>query len=458
MRFARAVRAGGVGALTGVLLLSSAPAASADDIRERQWALDAFAAEDIWEHATGKGVTVAVVDTGVDASHPDLKGSVVSGKDYTGGKGTKDKGRHGTAMASLIAAHGHGPGNSSGMKGLAPGAKIMPLTTQIGSTGSDTHLAIRYAVDHGAEVINLSYGGPAIYGEQKAIEYAISKDVVVVSGTGNTPGKHRQYPAAHPGVVAVGGLGRDGTLWSDSSWGSNTTLVAPAENNVVANRKYESGYALGDGTSDATAYVSAAAALVREKHPDLTAGQVINRLVKSTKPLTDAKGNAPKLPDEKFGYGVVRPYRAVTYDIPAGPEAGPLEQPDKPADSAAGDTDTGSSSSEASNGWMFALGPPIVVIGIVLVLVVGLIVLLVVLITRTKRRNAPQPGMPAGPGPAAPPGWGGGPGPAAPPPFPGQQQAPQGHPGQPQWQAPPAGQFGAPPSAPPGPPNQPPAW
>ncbi|QPP06250.1 S8 family serine peptidase [Streptomyces bathyalis] len=422
----------GTGALTGALLLGSAPVASADDIRERQWALNAFAAEDIWAHATGKGVTVAVVDTGLD-SHPDLKGAIVRGKDYTQGKGNSDNGSHGTAMSSLIAARGHGPGNKLGMKGLAPGSKIMPITVPTASTYGK---GIRYAVDHGAKVVNLSYGGPRDEGDRKAVEYAISKDVVVVAATGNTPGKHKEYPAAYPGVVSVGGLGRDGTLWEGSSWGSNTTLVAPAEKNLSASPKYKSGYAIGDGTSDAAAYVSAAAALVREKHPDLTAGQVINRLIKSAKPLTDAKGNAPKLPDEKFGYGVVRPFRAVTSDYAAGPKAGPLAQPEKSSDSAAGSTssDSGSSSSDDSSGWMYVLGPPIVLFGLILVVLIGVAVVIVVLVKRKDSRDRVSDP------------WGSGNGPT----VPGQQ-----YPGQ-QPHAP-AGQFGGPPTAPPPPPNQPPS-
>ncbi|WP_314176902.1 S8 family serine peptidase [Streptomyces winkii] len=434
----------GTGALTGALLLGSAPAASADDIRNRQWALDAFAAEDIWQHATGKGVTVAVVDTGLDASHPDLKGTEVPGKDYTNGKGNADKGRHGTAMSSLIAAHGHGPGNNSGMKGLAPRAKIMPITVPTASTYGK---GIRYAVDHGAKVINLSYGGPRDEGDRKAVEYAISKNVVVVAASGNTPGKHKEYPAAYPGVVSVGGLGRDGTLWEGSSWGSNVSLVAPAENNISANSKYESGYAIGDGTSDAAAYVSASAALVREKHPDLTAGQVINRLIKSAKPLADAKGNSPKLPDEKFGYGAIRPFRAVTANYPAGPKAGPLAQPGKSSDSAAGEasSDSGASSSDDSSGWMFALGPPIVLFGLIFVVLVGVAVLVVVLVKRRDRRDlVSDPWASGGPGGTVPPQQ-----------YPGQQYPGQQYPGQQQTSAP-SGQFGGPPNSPPPPPNQPP--
>lgn len=433
MSLRRVLHLVGTGALTGALLLGSAPVASADDIRERQWALNAFAAEDIWEHATGNGVTVAVVDTGVDKGHPDLRNALVPGKDYTNEKSdTVDGGRHGTAMASLIAARGHGAGGKSGMKGLAPGAKIMPITVPTASTYGK---GIRYAVDHGADVVNLSYAGPEDQGDREAVQYAISKDVVVVAGTGNSPGKHKNYPAAYPGVVSVGGLGRDGTLWEGSSWGSNTTLVAPAEDNISANRRHESGYGISSGTSDATAYVSAAAALVREKHRDLTAGQAINRLIKSAKPLTDAKGNAPKLPDEKFGYGVVRPFRAVTSDYAAGPKAGPLAQEEKSSDSAAGNTssDSGSSSSGDSAGWMYVLGPPIVLFGLILVVLIGVAVVIVVLVKRKDSRDRVSDP------------WGSDNGPT----VPGQQ-----YPGQ-QPHAP-AGQFGGPPYSPPTPPNQPP--
>ncbi|RAJ63565.1 subtilase family protein [Streptomyces sp. Amel2xB2] len=309
----------------------------------------------------------------------------------------------------------------------------MPLTTEIGSAGSSQGPAIRYAVDHGAKVINLSYDGPAIPDEEKAVAYAIAKGAVVVAATGNTPGKHKQYPAAYPGVVSVGALGRDGTVWERSSWGSKTTLVAPGEKNVTPDKKYESGYGYTEGTSDSAAYVSAAAALVLEKHPNLTAGQVINRLIKSAKPLTDAKGNAPKLPDEKFGYGVVRPFRAVTYDYPSGPKAGPLAPPEKSSDSAAGagSSDSGSSSSDGSSGWMFALGPPIVLFGLIFLVLVGIAVVVVVFVKRRDSRDRVSDP------------WGSGGGPTVPSQYPGQQ-----------YQAP-TGQFGGPPNSPPPPPNQP---
>lgn len=220
----------------------------------------------------------------------------------------------------------------------------------------------------------------------------------------------------------------------DSSWGSNTTLVAPAEELVSPDRTAASGYSFFNGTSAATAQVSASAALVRAEHPDLTAGQVVNRLIKTAKPLTDAKGNAPKLPDEKFGYGVVRPFRAVTYDVPAGPESGPLEQPETEASESAAPAT--SSSSDDGTGWMFMFGPPIVLFTVVFLLLVVLAVLLIVLWSRSgKKKAARQAPVGAGWGAPAPPQAGPPPGPYGAP----YGQAPPLYQGVPQ---PGPGQFG----------------
>ena len=440
MRLRRALHLVGTGALTGALLLGSAPTASADDIRDREWALDFFAAQDIWEHATGKGVTVAVVDTGVDASFPDLKGRVLKGKDFSkgGNDAQEDNAGHGTGMAGLIAGTGHGPGNKSGVMGLAPGAKILPLKVSDDDAGYgvSTEDAIRYAADHGAKVINVSLGG-SVYDdrEREAIDYARKKDAIVVAGTGNSGTRNKEYPAAYPGVVAVGGLDKSGTVWENSNWGKQTALIAPATQNVVASTDSASGYAMADGTSNAAAYTSATIALVREKHPELTPGQILNRIVKTALPVAP-KGSKPKLPSQKYGYGVIRPFRAVTYDIPAGPKAGPLAPPEKSSDSAAGagSSDSGSSSSDGSSGWMFALGPPIVLFGLIFLVLVGIAVVVVVFVKRRDSRDRVSDP------------WGSGGGPTVPSQYPGQQ-----------YQAP-TGQFGGPPnSPPPPPPNQPPS-
>ncbi|MEU9658851.1 type VII secretion-associated serine protease mycosin [Streptomyces chartreusis] len=318
-------------ALTGALLLATAPVASADYVRDQQWILNAFAVKDVWAESQGQGVTVAVVDSGVDASHPDLAGQVLEGKDFTGGgNAQEDRLGHGTSMASIIAGHGHGEGNSSGMMGLAPKAKILPLRTL--QTEKDPNhdetwaAAVRYAVDKGAKVINLSFsndGGKTLSDGRAAIAYAQAHDVVVVSGSGNEGSIAVDEPAALPGVVAVGAIDEKANRWEGSNTGKGLALMAPGVKVLAADTTRSQQYSLSNGTSDATAYVSAAAALVRSKYPDLSAGQVINRLIKSA---TFAHHKGLKAPDEEYGYGIVRPYSALTMDIPAGPKTNPLGQ------------------------------------------------------------------------------------------------------------------------------------
>ena len=428
MKLRRALHLVGAGALTGGLLLGTAPAASADSIRDRQWTLDAFAAKKIWQNSTGKGVVVAVVDTGVEASHPDIEGQILKGKDFTkeGGSAQDDLVGHGTAMAGLIAGHGHGAGGDDGVMGLAPDAKILPIRVQHYPTDTGVSMddGVRYAVDHGADVINISEVTGHDIREQRAIAYALKQGVVVVAGTGNIPGRHENFPAAYPGVVSVGGVDQNGAYWSKSSWGSNTTLIAPARNDIIAQPTTASGYAIADGTSDATAYVSASAALVIAAHPDLTAGQVINRLVETAK-IPNGVAADLKLPDPKFGYGIVRPLRAVTYDIPAGPKAGPLAQPTEgkssqpsqaspPADQQSAPEGQSPSS---SNILMYVL------IGLGVLVVIAVVV---ILIAKKNKGGGNGPQGPAGGMPPMP------------------------HQGNQQYQTP-LGQFGPPP-----PPNQPP--
>ncbi|MDF3140198.1 MULTISPECIES: type VII secretion-associated serine protease mycosin [unclassified Streptomyces] len=290
-----------------------------------------FAMQDTWAETQGEGVTVAVVDSGVDASHPDLTGQVLKGKDFTGGgNAQEDRVGHGTSMASLIAGHGHGAGNSSGMVGLAPKAKILPLRT-IQTEKDANHdetwaAAVRYAVDQGAKVVNLSFGndgGKTLSDGRAAIAYAQAHDVVVVASAGNDGSIAVEEPAALPGVVAVGAVDKEGNRWEGSNTGKGLALMAPGVEILAADPTRSQQYSLSNGSSDATAYVSATAALVRAKYPELTAGQVINRLIKSASFLGH-KGL--KAPDEEYGYGIIRPRQAVTMDIPAGPKENPLGQ------------------------------------------------------------------------------------------------------------------------------------
>lgn len=417
--------------------------------------MKAFGADKIWKHSTGENVVVAVVGTGVDASEPDLKGQVLEGKDLTdeGGGAHKDLVGRGTAVAGIIASHGHGAGGDAGPKGLAPDAKILPVRVinERGDLGVSIDEGVRYAVDQGADVINLSVAfSTKDLRAQRAIEYAMRKDVIVVASAGSRGTRQENYPAAYPGVVSVGAVDETGGVWKDSSWGSNIALMGPGEQVVVIDDDFDAGYALSDGTAYATAFVSASAALVRSAHPDLTGGQVINRLTKTAK-IPAGETSEPELPDPQYGYGIVRPYRAVTYDLPAGPEAGPLPQP-SPSPTETGTVDT-SGSDDSSTDWMYVLGPPIVLFGLIFVIIVVLVAILItVIMIRGRRKDKelqPAPGWP-GPGGTGPTPMGPGPMQQPGPQVPQQQpwvpsQPPQAiPPAPPQPPAPPPGQFGPP--------------
>ncbi|MET8625392.1 type VII secretion-associated serine protease mycosin [Kitasatospora sp. NPDC004669] len=310
----------------------AAPAASADQIRDQQWALKTFEAEaKVWPVSQGDRVVVGVIDTGVNQDHQDLAGQVLPGADFSGGNtdGRVDGDGHGTAMASLIAGHGHGV--QAGVAGLAPKAKILPV--RVGTKGDDSAPqptafadAIRFAVDHGAKVVNISLGGSGFRFDsrlRKAVNYAVSKDVVLIAATGNTGAeKDVEYPAAFPGVVAVGAVDSNGVVWDKSTSGPEATLVAPGVGIYHAAAKSPTGYGSGSGTSDATAYVSATAALIRSKYPNLSAGQVINRMIKTATP----PANGTVVPNNHYGYGTVSPAKALEPNpaVDNGPKENPL--------------------------------------------------------------------------------------------------------------------------------------
>ncbi|MEV1085315.1 type VII secretion-associated serine protease mycosin [Streptomyces sp. NPDC050211] len=364
--------------------------------------MNAFAVEDVWAESQGQGITVAVVDSGVDASHPDLTGQVLDGKDFTGGgDAQKDALGHGTSMASLIAGHGHGAGKSSGMMGLAPKAKILPLRT-LQTEDDPNHdetwaAAVRYAVDQGVKVINLSFGndgGKTLSDGRAAIAYAQAHDVVVVAGAGNAGSIAIDEPAALPGVVSVGAVDKNANRWEGSNTGKGLVLMAPGAEILAADTTRSQQYSLSNGTSGATAYVSAAAALVRSKFPDLSAGQVINRLIKSA---NFAHHDELRAPDEEYGYGVVRPYSALTMDIPAGPKKNPLGRLQLP-NSTSGEASQGTDTSTQAGKKKSSPGTVLVLAGgIAAVVIVAAIVLVVI----RSRRNGGNGGPGSGGGTTA---------------------------------------------------------
>ncbi|WJY41012.1 S8 family serine peptidase [Streptomyces sp. P9-2B-2] len=395
MSFTRTLRAVGGLAAAGALLFAAAPSASADYIRDGQWALDAFNPQKVWKESTGKNVTVAVIDSGVNGEHVDLKGNVLPGKSFADGGGTaghETGDDHGTAMAALIAGHGHGPHRADGIMGLAPDAKILPIkrNESMGGDANNFDGPLRYAVDHGAKVINMSFAGPYALteNEKSAISYAVKKDVLLVAGSGNEGTSKPSYPAAAPGVLAVGAVAEDGKVLGESNYGPHIRLIAPGEKIYSAGTSMK--YRQATGTSDSTAYVSAAAALVRSKFPDLTAGQVANRLTKTA--ITPDGKTGISSPDPKYGYGVIRPYRALSENVPAGSKNGPLIMPkDSQADAGAGADAPGQEAQGSAMGVLGGLSP-LAVAGIALGGVVVLGTVIGVLVAQKKRRSPPPPG------------------------------------------------------------------
>ncbi|MFE7776145.1 type VII secretion-associated serine protease mycosin [Streptomyces sp. NPDC057445] len=314
---------GGLATALAFVLVSAAPA-HADGIRARQWALDAMHTDEAWRTTKGEGITVAVLDTGVDDRHPDLAGQVLPTKDLIGfgaGRGDRAWARHGTAMAGIIAGRGHGPGREDGVLGIAPEAKILPVRVILEGTdparararksrGSALADGIRWAADNGADVINLSLGDDSESAhpeksEDAAVQYALAKGAVVVasSGNGGEKGDHISYPAAYPGVIAVAAVDRFGTHAAFSTRRWYATVSAPGVDVVIADpdRKYYEGW----GTSAASAFVSGAVALVRAAHPGLAPAQI-------KKLLTDTARSGPKGGrDDAKGYGIVDPAAAI---------------------------------------------------------------------------------------------------------------------------------------------------
>ncbi|MFD5328652.1 S8 family serine peptidase [Streptomyces sp. NPDC127092] len=304
----------------------AAPAAQAEDMRSRQWYLDAMKADEMWKVATGKGITVAVIDTGVDSTLPELRGKVLPGRNFdTGGLGRvddKDTDRHGTNMALAIA----GSGAAGGVKGIAPDAVILPVKTgaAVGTGWKTFYKGVRYAVDNGARVINISFGGTADEAEarewQSAVDYAAQKGALIFAGSGNDGRERRHvYPASLPGVVAVGAVDTKGTVAAFSNYGSYVDLAAPGVEIPGRCTKDRNQYCAGRGTSEATAIASGTAALIWSAHPDWTANQVLRVMMETA-------GHDGPVPSKYIGYGTVRPAQVLLEGKgnPGDPNVNPL--------------------------------------------------------------------------------------------------------------------------------------
>lgn len=264
----------------------------ADPLRTEQWALDALHLPAAQDASTGCGVTIAIVDSGVDLDHPDLRAHLVDGIDLVDGDDRPDDPNgHGTHVAGIAAATA---GNGTGIVGAAPCASIMPVRVlDADGAGNDDVIAtgIRFAADHGADVINLSLGESGLAGRLRkggalndAMRYANSAGAVVVAASGNegTP-RVRNYRPAVP-VIVVGAIGPDGTPAEFSNFGDPRTLVAPGAEILSTTPLTPTtifpdgteGYETLDGTSMAAPYVSGVAALlVAQGHDPAEVEQVL---------------------------------------------------------------------------------------------------------------------------------------------------------------------------------------
>ncbi|MFF5174376.1 type VII secretion-associated serine protease mycosin [Micromonospora sp. NPDC000089] len=281
-----------------------------DRLRANQWHLQYLRISQAHRISQGQGVTIAVVDTGVEP-HPDLVRNLLPGEDAVpggSGDGRQDADGHGTGMSGLISAHGHN--GNGGALGIAPKAKICPIRFKIKENFGrvdDMSVAIRSAVRRDVDIISISAGYPDTPSLQEALSEASQADILVVASAGNVPvSSGIEYPAAYPGVLSVGGVDRNGNHAAVSVTGSKIDVVAPAVD--IYSTSIDGKYRKGTGTSDATAIVAGAAALIRSKYPNLSADQVANR-IKAT-----AVDKGPPGKDDEYGYGVIDIVAALTAD------------------------------------------------------------------------------------------------------------------------------------------------
>jgi type VII secretion-associated serine protease mycosin len=267
---------------------------------------------------------IAVLDTGVDLTHPDLDGVLEDGRNVILGNGTpQDQNGHGTTVASIAAAETN---NGQGVAGTSWGARIMPVQVLNASgEGFDSDVAegITWAVDHGATIVNLSLGGEGTTAVlTNAVAYAASHNVVVVAAAGNDGNNVVQYPAAYDSVLAVGATDDNGSLAYFSQHGPWVDIVAPGTS--LQGAASGGGYtSTATGTSFASPITAGVAALVRTKNPTWTAAQVVDRLQRTAQDI------GPTGVDDSYGYGVLDASAALggTAASAVAPQGGDAHEP-----------------------------------------------------------------------------------------------------------------------------------
>jgi subtilisin family serine protease len=334
-RASRVLAAAGLTALLGMLTALPAAAAPADSVRDDQmWVFNMLNTGPAWNVTEGSGVTVAVIDSGVDPDVSDLTGSVITGPDYTGVHTSAQNanwGEHGTWMASIIAGHGH-DGGVDGISGIAPDAKILSIRV-IPDKGDPGYTAyndepeeriqdeladgIMTAVKDHAQVISMSIGYSAPSGVvRNAVAYAYQHGVVLVASSGNSGDNDTQhgsqsqgmapvsFPAEYPGVISVGAVDSDGTPAAFSSGNLSVQVAAPGKGVPAQGRNGL--YYTVDGTSPACALVAGIAALIKSAYPSISSSLVTQALT-ATAQQTPAGSY-----DVLTGFGIVNAGAAMT--------------------------------------------------------------------------------------------------------------------------------------------------
>ncbi|MGW7357426.1 type VII secretion-associated serine protease mycosin [Streptomyces sp. NPDC054802] len=317
--------------------LPSAPAVAApgqctypgEKYEGRPWALQRVLLDELWKQSTGKGVRIAVIDTGVDTKHPQLRPAVDAGsgtnllpkdlKDENGNKiergkenGTTDTVGHGTKVAGIIAAR---PAKGTGFVGLSPDATIIPIQQNDADghgTAKTLAEAIDYAVDQEASVINISQDTANAVEPtallKKAVDRALAEEVVIVASAGNDGlggNVKKTYPASYDGVLAVASSDRNNERAAFSQSGDFVGIAAPGVDIITT--VPGGGHCADNGTSFSAPYVAAVAALVKSKHKDWEQEQIVAQLQQTAERSTAG-------PDRLVGWGVVDPVRALTED------------------------------------------------------------------------------------------------------------------------------------------------
>ncbi|MEB3283671.1 MAG: S8 family peptidase [Candidatus Sericytochromatia bacterium] len=283
----------------------------------RAWGQKKIGLEAVWPFVRGdRKVVVAVIDTGVDLNHPDLRGALVPGYSTFDEPGPQDYQGHGTHVTGIIVGQNQG---RPGVRGVAPGCRVMPVKV-MGPRGREGRVenvvaGLLWAVDHGATIVNMSLGDEGTSALLRdAVRYAQEKDVLVVAASGNfEEGRHRSantmnYPAAFPGVMAVGATSDDDQRADFSFYGHWMSIAAPGVeiySSIPAQGNESGAYEYEQGTSMAAPFVSGVAALLRSRFPQWTARQVQQRLEKT------AQDFGPSGFDEEYGHGRIDAQRAL---------------------------------------------------------------------------------------------------------------------------------------------------